>query len=62
MSWKIIISGLALLTLASPATPPAAGTISEIVPFEKFTESGVENSGLADHAGKIIILSYFTPW
>lgn len=62
MTSKIILASLASLTLAASAMPPTAGTTSELVTFERFTTSGVTNSGLADHEGKIIVISYFTPW
>ncbi len=51
-----------LLALTAKAMPPEVGTTSEVIPFERFTDSGVSNSSLADHTGKIIIVTYFTPW
>ncbi|MDF1712156.1 MAG: hypothetical protein P1U90_07945 [Akkermansiaceae bacterium] len=53
---------LPFLALAAKAMPPAVGSITQVIPFERFTDSGVANSGITDHEGKIIIVTYYTPW
>ena len=53
---------LALIPAVAPAQAPAVGSISEPVSFALFAGTTPVDSSLSAHNGKIVLVTFYTPW
>jgi hypothetical protein len=59
---KHLIILLSLLPTLVFAQAPAAGSLSDPVTFAVFSGATPVDSSLSAHAGKIVVLVYYTHW